>query len=216
VLKREKIQEGEIFHICNKSIANYGIFNLAENGQQFINRLFYYNSNSYLETYSKFLRDNKNFICSNLLIPKENSKVKFLAYNIMPDHYHLLTKILKDNVFSKYISDVENSFSKYLNTKNERKGPLWQSRFKSIKINNNEQLLHVSRYIHLNPTTNNIVEKPEEWQFSSYREYISNPKILKKIITEISIKNPKTYQKFVENRIDYQRKLKLIKKLILE
>lgn len=214
MLRKEKFSENEIFHIFNKSIAGYEIFKNLENGQEFINRLFYYNNHPDKRPYSLFKRKNKNFFCKNLLIPQKNNKVKFIAYNIMPDHYHLLIKILKENLLSKYISDVENSFTKFFNTKYKRKGPLWQSNFKAVRIKNNEQLLHVSRYIHLNPTTNNLVKKPEDWPLSSYKIYISQSKILKNIITEISIKNPKEYKKFVENQIDYQKKLKMIKKLI--
>ena len=213
---KEKFCQGEIYHVFNKSIANYGIFSKIDNGQQFINRLFYYNSSLELEAFSKFLEKNDDFTCENLLLPTECSYIKFLAFNIMPDHYHLLIKIFKDNILSKYMSDSENSFSKFFNTKYERKGPLWQSSFKAVKVKNNEQLLHVSRYIHLNPTTNNLVNKPEDWELSSYRDFINNPKILKEIITEISIKDPEIYRKFVENRIDYQKKLRMIKRLILE
>jgi len=134
----------------------------------------------------------------------------------MPDHYHLLIKILIDRKFSKYISDVENSFSRYFNIRFKRKGPLWQSRFKAVRIKTNEQLLHVSRYIHLNPTTANLVKKPEDWIYSSYKKIISDPKYLREILTEISIKESASYKKFVENNIDYQRKLAIIKKLLLD
>lgn len=120
----------------------------------------------------------------------------------MPDHYHLLIKSLSHEKISKYISDVENSYTRYFNIRNNRKGPLWQSRFKAVVIKNNLQLLHVSRYIHLNPTTNSLVNHPEDWRFSSYKE--------------ISISNRFTYKRFVENNINYQRRLKQIKKLVLE
>ncbi len=214
--KRKNFYQGEIYHVFNKSIANYKIFGSFDKREAFIKRLYYYNSSLIKESFSKYIEKNNDYQIDNLLIPQENSYVKFLAYCLMPDHYHLLVKVLKDNIFSKFIGDVENSFSRYLNLKHKRKGPLWQSRFKAVRIKSNEQLLHVSRYIHLNPTTSNLVKKPEDWYFSSYREYISNPKILKSILKEISIQDGESYKKFVENNIDYQRKLKMIKKLILE
>lgn len=214
--RKENFKQGEFFHVFNKSIANFGIFNSIDNRQQFINRLFYYNNSLVDKSYSDFLKKNKNFNCENLLILTENAYVKFLAYCIMPDHYHILVKILKNNVFSKFLSDVENSYTRYFNTKLKRKGPLWQSSFKAVRIKNNEQLLHVSRYIHLNPTTSGLVKNPDDWYFSSYREYIYNSKTLKEIIKEISINNPKDYKEFIENRKDYQQKLKIIKKQIIE
>ncbi len=76
-------------------------------------------------------------------------------------------------------------------------------------------MLHVSRYVHLNPVTNYLIEKPEDWLYSSYKFYLDN-NLLNNYLTEISVNSTEAYKKFVENNIDYQRKLKLIKKLTLE
>ena len=130
----------------------------------------------------------------------------------MPDHYHLLVKIKKERYFSHFMSVIENSFSRYFNVKFNRKGPLWQSRFKAVLIESNEELLHVSRYIHLNPVTSYYVDKPEEWEWSSYRTYLKNMEQFQ----EISISNSTAYKNFVDNNIDYQRQLKEIKRHLLD
>lgn len=215
-MKNKKFVEGAIYHVFNKSIANFGIFKDFNNATKFVKTLSYYNDKLIQMSLSKYLERHKDKIEINLLLPKKYSYVKFISYCMMPDHYHLLLKLQTDSYLSKFISDVENSFTRYFNIKFERKGPLWQSRFKTVKIEDNNQLLHVSRYIHLNPTTSYLVEGPENWQFSSYREIISNSSILKNTLTEISISNPLNYEKFVNDQIDYQRRLKAIKKLILE
>ncbi len=208
--------KGEIFHVFNKSIANFRIFKDFENSQRFINTLDYYNNTQVFVSFSKFLKKNSNFFCDNLVYLKEQSYVKFLCHSIMPDHYHLLVKVLVNDYLYKFISDVENSFTRYFNIKFNRKGPLWQTSFKTVKIKTNEQLLHITRYIHLNSTSANLVDHPEDWKFSSYQKFIKDKKILKEVVTEISINNPNSYKKFIEDRQDYQRKLKLIKKLALE
>ncbi len=208
-------KNGSFYHVFNKSIANYKIFANDENKQKFINTLCYYNSTKTKLSFSVFLRNQSNYQ-ANILLPKIEGINKFLSYCIMPDHYHLLLKIISDNKLSKYIGDVENSFSRYFNKKNNRKGPLWQSRFKAVLIDSDEQMLHVSRYIHLNPTTSGLVSNPQDWSFSSYNEIISSNNVLKDYLVEISIRNPKKYQIFVENHKNYQRKLKLIRRLILE
>lgn len=207
--------KGSIYHICNKSIAHYGIFQDFGNAQRFITRLDFYNSLNNSLSFSQYERMHGKYKQENLLTIRKDSYVKFLAYCIMPDHYHLLVKINANDRFSEYIGNVENSYSKYFNNKHQRKGPLWQSRFRSIKIKTNEQLLHVSRYIHLNPTTNNLVLRPEDWELSSYNDFITNEGIFHNIM-EISIKSRTMYKGFVENQKDYQRKLKKIKKLLLE
>jgi len=217
VNKRRVFEKGKVYHICNKSIANYGIFKDKRNSLRFFKALVYYNtfeSKVRLSAYFKLKKENK--IKSNLLDLNKTNTLKCLAYCIMPDHYHLLLKVLADNTLSKYISDVENSFSRYFNIKFKRKGPIWQSRFRCVEIKTDEQLLHVSRYIHLNPTTDYLIDKPEDWEFSSYKDYILNNHYLKNVFSEITINNALTYKKFCEDQIDYQRNLKKIKKLLLE
>jgi len=211
-----KTYEGYIYHICNKSIANFNTLKSPINAVRFIKTLDYYNSTTHTKRFSDILREEKEYQFNNLLFPKTDRLVKFLSYIIMPDHYHILVKVLAAGSVSKYIGNVENSFTRFFNLKNNRKGPLWQSRFRLIRIKSDEQLLHVSRYIHLNATTAGLVENPEDWEYSSYQEYIGNSKILGEIITEIMIKNSTKYKKFVEDRKDYQKKLKMIKKQLLE
>lgn len=213
--RKDRFIEGEIYHVFNKSIANYGIFKDLQNCQRFLNVFEYYNNKFTLKSFSDFTR-RKKFDYKNIIYPIENTHCKVLSYCIMPDHYHFLIKILNNGVFSKLINTIEDSYSRYFNIKFNRKGPLWQNCFKSVEIKSNEQLLHVSRYIHLNPTTNRLVDRPEDWIYSSYKDFITDKAILKSHLNEISIDKIDDYKKFVENNIEYQRDLKYIKKLILE
>src|SRR3989338_4656969 len=97
---------GEFFHVFNKSIAGFGIFKDPSNARRFIDVLNYYNNLIISESFSKALR-RKVFQPQNLLYPKETPLLKYICYSIMPDHYHLLVKIIKDYSLSKYINDVE-------------------------------------------------------------------------------------------------------------
>ncbi|MFA6532433.1 MAG: transposase [Patescibacteria group bacterium] len=213
---RNKFYQGEIWHIFNKSIANFGIFSDLNNSYRFINTFSYYNNKSTLESFSKFLGKNSKYKNEKIIYPKDNSLCKILSYCIMPDHYHFLLKVLEDSSLSQFINNVENSFTRYFNIKFDRKGPLWQSAFKSVEIGSNTQLLHVSRYIHLNPTTSQLVDKPEDWIFSSYKDFITDKNLLNDFTKEISIDDVGDYKQFIENNIEYQRELKRIRKLILE
>ena len=66
---------------------------------------------------------------------------------------------------------LDTSYTKYLNLNNHRTGRLFETTFKAKAIGTDELLLHVSRYIHLNPVLSGLVEQPEEWKWSSFREY---------------------------------------------
>jgi len=213
--RKDKFAEGEIYHVFNKSISNYGIFKDLDNSQRFLNIFEYYNNSLMLKSFSDFTKG-KIFSYQNIIYPLENSNCKVLTYCIMPDHYHFLLKILNNRSISKLVGKVENSFTRYFNIKFDRKGPLWQNSFKAVEIRSNEQLLHVSRYIHLNPTTSRLVDNPEDWIFSSYKDFITDKKLLIDSMAEISINDANDYKQFVENNIEYQRDLKHIKKLILE
>lgn len=214
MIRNNRFTQGQLFHVCNKSIANFGIFKNPENAYRFTSLLDYYNSQIHPKRFSHALRG-KSYQYDNLLLMKNNMLIKFICYCIMPDHYHMLIKVLKGNSLSKYMNDVQISFTRFFNTKFKRKGPLWQSPFRAVKITTEEQLLHVTRYIHLNPTTAKLVSRPENWVFSSYRDYIRNNYFLEKVLNELAIK-PKRYKKFCEDQINYQIKLKQIKNLLLE
>lgn len=205
--------EGEYFHIFNKSISNYQIFRKDFLKDRMLMCLNYYNRPIIPYCLSSYLRHHQ--VPLDILELKEKALVKFVAYCIMPDHYHLLIKILINNSLSKYINDFENSYSRFFNIVNDRKGPLWQNPYKYVRITTNEQLLHVIRYIHLNPTSSSLVQKPEDWLYSSYKQYITSSNLLINS-NDISISNLSSFKIFHENQIDYQKQLKLNRKLYLE
>jgi putative transposase len=202
-----------IFHICNKSISNYQIFRSEKSIIRFIITVNYYNNREVVLSLSKALREPLNlpYIMEN----NSNRIFSLLGYCVMPDHYHLLIKMTSDYSLSKYINALEGSYSHYFNKQNKRKGPLWQSRFRSISIQDNATLLHVHRYIHLNPTTAGLVNKPEDWKWSSYNFFISDQYGLE-THKEISINNINTYKKFVEDQLNYQKTIKGIRRSLLE
>ena len=215
MFKTKTYRESIYFHICNKSIANYRIFRTENDILRFLTTLCFYNKAITMQSLSWTLKYRPDSISSEIFTKEAVNPIKFLAFCIMPDHYHLLLRINTSNFLSHYINQIENSYSRYFNTKYKRRGPLWQNVFRSRKILNNEQLLHVSRYIHLNPTSSNLIDKPDNWSFSSYKNYLNND-FLKEYLTEISITSSKEYQKFVEQNIDYQKDLHYMKKNFIE
>lgn len=204
------------YHIFNKSIANFEIFKSKQDNERFLNVIDYYNSSTAKKSYSNYLSIHKKYEFENLLVPRKNKLIKFISYCIMPSHYHFLVKVQQDKLIYKYLNNIEEAYTRYLNLKIKRKGPLWESAYIMKPIQNNKQLLHVSRYIHLNPVTAGLVTKPELWKFSSYNLYISNSSVLNIYLPEISIRRCSTYKKFVENNKDYQIKLNNIKKLLVK
>lgn len=149
----------------------------------------------------------------------DSSMLEILAYCIMPNHFHFLLKPKKDNAVSDFMRNLQNSYSKYFNTKRERTGSLFQFMFKAVRMETDQQLLHVSRYIHLNPVTSYLmeVEDLESYEWSSFKDYVSNTNgFVNKEIVLGSFKSSQEYKKFVFDQAEYQRELSRIKHLALE
>ncbi len=215
-MEEKTLANGGFYHVYSKSIAGFNIFN---NNDEFVRMqtiIRYYPEEDPLLSFSKFLRSGMQ--ASNTI--KENNQlnriVRILAYCLMPTHLHLVLEQLKEKGISIFMNKILNSYTRYFNLKHCRKGPLWESRFKHVQIYSDEQLLHLSRYIHLNPVTAYLVDKPEHWEWSSYLEYLGKDENKICCLDNTLEVDPKEYRKFVEDRIDYQRELAKIKALIIE
>lgn len=214
------MEQNEVYHVTTKSIAGYVIFNNEAEYLRIKQSIQYYLVDNITAKYSYFIarQKGKNSPINRNDHQSENGLVLIIAYCFMPTHIHLVLQQLKKNGMSIYMNRVLNSYTRYFNTKHHRQGPLWTGRFKRVLVKTDEQLLHLTRYVHLNPVTAYLVGRPEDWQFSSYHEYLAEGLTKDKIcefrhVLEI---NPIEYKKFMENQISYQRKLSEIKKLTLE
>lgn len=145
-----------------------------------------------------------------------NSLVNIISYCLMPTHYHFIIEQVSDNGISQFIGNIQNAYTKHFNKMHKRSGPLWQGPFKTTHMTDDYILSHVSRYIHLNPTTARLCSKPHEWKFSSYKEFINSNK--DKITTQrnyIEMDNEQ-YIKFCNNHIDYQRTIASLKNYLID
>ena len=94
------------------------------------------------------------------------------GYVLMTNHYHLLLETPQANL-SKAMHHLNGAYTTYINIKRKRSGHLFQGRYKAIIVDRDSYLGELSRYIHLNPVRANLVSKPEEYPYSSYRAYVS-------------------------------------------
>ena len=217
--RKNPLATGEVYHVFNKSIAGFVIFNNQTDYNRMISTIRYYQAENHANRLSRFIELNENNFDEALdkYLRNKSKHVEIIAYCIMPTHIHLIIKQLKERGTSTFLNNVLNSYTRYFNAKHKRKGPLWEGRFKNVLVKTNEQLLHLTRYVHLNPVTAYLIDNPELWVPSSYKEYLetdSNYKISN--FTNVLDINTESYKKFVENRISYQRDLAKIKELLFE
>ena len=122
-------------------------------------------------------KDKKMFI-RMLLYYKKRLDCKIYAYCLMNNHVHILFKDKEESI-SDFMRNITSKYAYEFNQKHKRVGHLFQDRFKSIYVYNDEYLLRLIRYIHRNPEKAGIC-KTEDYRWSSYKEYIFNNKIIEK------------------------------------
>jgi REP element-mobilizing transposase RayT len=158
------------------------------------------------ENYLFFLRQlRKYFVCD---------AVEIVAYCLMPNHYHLLIRLKTDNL-ADILQRFALSYSKAISKRFNRVGTLFQGPFKAILVEKEEYLLQLSRYIHLNPVKAGLVTRAEDWEFSSYRDYIGlrDGTLIVPDVVLAYIPTRQAYREFVES---YQEGQQLIEQFGLD
>lgn len=102
--------------------------------------------------------------------------VDVLSYCLMPNHFHFLLKEREERGVSKFMQRLGNGYTKYFNARQEREGRLFTAKYKFVQIRGNEQLIHVSRYIHTNPCmssyTNVSISDLPNYPWSSLQNFL--------------------------------------------
>ncbi len=113
-------------------------------------------------------------------------KVAIIAYCIMDNHAHLLLYTNDSKELSSFMQEINTRYALYYNKKKERVGYVFRNRFESKIMGTELQTIRCIKYIHMNPVKAHIVEKEDEYQFSSYNHYINrNQFINSKILNSI-------------------------------
>lgn len=216
----------EIYHVYNRGVAKGDIFLSPGDYKHFTALMNYYRFRLEPGDYSGFCRlpreDRQNIWQE--LIKNKDYRVDILAYCLMPNHFHLLLYQIEEQGITKFIRKLCNSYSHFFNLVNDRVGGLFQGPFKGVHITSQEQLIHTSRYIHLNPFSSGLVMKISElseYRYSSYLEYINPKSVLWPVcstehILDLFGQGKNNYENFVINQADYQRSLEHHKHLYID
>jgi putative transposase len=209
------------YHVFNRGIEGRPIFLTKRDYTRFYLTLQYYQYTDIPLRYSYFIQLTPEVQERVMLsIMEKPKRITISAYCCMPNHFHLLIRQNSDEGISRYISDTSNSYSKYFNTKNRRIGTLFQGIFKAVHIEGDEQMLHVSRYIHINPYVSSLCDFASVFQYpwSSLGNYIYNKQDALVDTTEIFgyFTKDESYKTFVEDQMSFVKKNKEMEHLLLE
>jgi putative transposase len=160
----------EYYHIYNRGNSKQKIFLDKNDYQRFMDLLFAINCSK------KF-----NFadsIKGISVYEKEKSHrlVVIGAYCLMPNHFHILITPLSEDGVTKFMQKLSTAYVMYFNTKYNRTGSLFESKFKAEHINNDRHLKYLFSYIHLNPIK--IIQK--NWKEVGIKQKEETMKFLKK------------------------------------
>lgn len=136
---------------------------------QGINKEYIFEEERYIKQYLKLLKKyEKQFdLC-------------IIAYCIMNNHAHILLSINKIEDMSKFMQKVNSMYANYYNYINKnRVGYVYRGRFISEPILDKRYFIKYINYIHQNPVKALMVEKAEDYIYSSYNEYLNDKNILK-------------------------------------
>ena len=156
--RKESFYPGAYYHLYNRGVNRQKIFYEDRNYQFFL------------------------FNIERYIFPTAD----LIAYCLMPNHYHLLifvreTSEVTSEVLptSEVTSEVSRammklsvSYTKTINLRYGRVGPLFQGAFQAKFVESDLYLSHLIGYIHLNPVTSELVDNPEDWFYSSFRDYL--------------------------------------------
>lgn len=212
---------GNYYHVFNRGVAKQTTFIVRSDYERAMLTLEYYKSANppiKLSRFKELSPDNRSKLTDRLIYVNKNL-VDIVCFVLMPNHFHFLLKQKIDGGISKYLSLFTNSYTRYFNTKNNRVGPMFQGAFKAVEIESQEQLIHISRYIHLNPYVASVVKKAGliNYSWSSLPMYFSNKNSVistKEILVHFSERH--AYKDFVFDHSDYARELELVKHQTLD
>lgn len=189
------------YHIYNRGVEKRQIFLDNSDCNIFLHYITLYLSpiDEIIKNYPDNIRI-KRFIRLNL-----SNEIDLLCFSLMPNHFHFLVKQKNKDGIIKFTRRLMTSYAMYFNKKYDRVGSLFQGKYKAVNVDKDEYLLHLSRYIHLNPfqINSNINFK----DYSSYQFYLSNshPSWIKpeKILEYLTVKSEdykaNSYKSFIED-----------------
>lgn len=125
-----------------------------------------------------FQKENsKSFFLNQIIKCNKKFDFEILAFVIMSNHYHIIIKLNSDPL-DKIMFSINNSFAHYYNKDNERTGHVFETRYQCKKVDSNAYLLWLLRYVHRNPIRIKMVNKLEDYKWSSHNLYMRNKKSL--------------------------------------
>ena len=181
------------YHIYNRAINDEVLFKTDKDYKVFLSYLKLYLTKNEKDK-TRFSRKLNNF----------SNSLSLLAYCLMPNHFHLFVYQKEVDTITNFMRSLGTKFSLYFNKKNKRRGPVFESRYKAVRVTNEIQFLYLSKYIHRNPYPSRTdLDGLKRYKYSSYPNYLGlfnqnwvKPREILSYFSQTNFSN--SYQEFVE------------------
>lgn len=176
-MRTTPIAPGEYYHVFNRGNNKQQIFLDNRDWIRFLFLILHLQSPT---TFFNMSRDVNYYVKHSVFNIAEdeiyeivkNRTVELISFCLMPNHFHLILKEFSEAGISQYMQRILNGFTKYFNTKYKKSGHLFQGPYKIVHVEDNEQLLHLSSYIHRNPRElKQWRQRENEYPWSSHQDY---------------------------------------------
>lgn len=237
--RKEQFVNDEIYHIVLRGIDDNLIFKDTDDYYRGVFSIYEFNNTKSVEILKRREQRQKEKkklrggLASLQLPDKRDKLVDVLSFCFMPNHLHLLLKQIKSEGITKFMVKTGTGYGGYFNRKYNRKGYVFQNRFLSVPIKNDNQLKIIFTYIHTNPISliepnwkgrgiknpKKVIEFLENYKWSSYQDYLgvkNFPSVTEReSILEI-MSGKQGCKDFIKNWVRYKGELKKFPNLFLE
>lgn len=205
-MRNIEISIDEYYHVYNRGAHKRIIFHDTADYARFLFLILYFQSPFVFEQISRyvrrFVRHRVFDIDANTISEIISSRyVELISFCLMPNHFHLTLREVEEGGIARYMQRVLNGYTKYYNTKYEASGHLFQGPYKAVHIENNDQLLYLSAYIHRNPRElPSWKDKEQKYEWSSYQDYVDENRWGELLSTKLILEQFDTkggYEEFV-------------------
>ena len=192
----KEYREKSFYHVYNRGVAKQKIFGDVDDYKKFLGLLKFY-----LSLQGPTLQVK---VAPSKVLKNHSENVSLHSYCLMPNHFHILLYQEKIDSMNFFMRSLATKYVMYFNQRYKRTGPLFESNYKAVRVETDDQLIYLTKYIHRNPI--DILPAgmdPVGYKYSSYRNYL---RLFKqewvKINEVLKFFKDKSYKEFVEEEND--------------
>jgi len=210
---------GEIYHLTNHGVGDQVVFKRDYDYATFIERIGFYRFQTRVRfsSFSKFSLKEKTVFLNDC---RKSGKllVRVLFFELLPNHFHLVIEEVQEKGIQIFMGNLQNSFARYFNIINRRKGPLFQSAFVAVHVVDDDQLMYLSSYVHINIYAAFLVKKDNLWNYrwSSLPSYVGlEPKydfLDKNKVLSLFDNSQEKYRDYLDRQADFHREKAVLKR----